>query len=93
MEEIAVNMHPISETGTMSIGAEDPRINSLRQMTTEQLLHLGERQVVYLKGTMCDGEMRFVLFGADGTPLARTDAVETAVEMAAKHGLAFIAIH
>ena len=36
---------------------------------------------------------RFVLFRADGAPLALTDTVETAVEMAAEHGLAFIAIH
>ena len=82
-------MPPIREPGS----AEDPTINALRLMTTEQLLHLGERQVVYLKGTMCDGEMRFVLFRADGTPLALTDAVETAVEMATERGLAFIAIH
>ena len=86
-------MHPISEPGEMRIGPEDPMINALRQMTTEQLLHLGERQVVYLRAGTCDGEMHFVLFGADGTPLARTDAVETAVEMAAEHGLAFISIH
>jgi hypothetical protein len=37
--------------------------------------------------------MRFVLFGADGAPLARTDAVETAMEMAAEQGLKFISIH
>ncbi len=68
-------------------------INALRQMTTEQLLHLGERQVVYLRAGTYDGEMRFVLFGADGTPLAWTDAAETAVEMAAERGLAFISVH
>ncbi len=88
-----MTIHPISEPGEMRNGAEDQMINALRQMTPEQLLYLGERQVAYLRAGMCDGEMRFVLFGADGTPLARTDAVETAVEMAAEHGLAFIAIH
>jgi hypothetical protein len=86
-------MHPISEPGEMRTSAEDPMINALRQMTTEQLLHLGEHQVVYLRAGTGDGEMRFVLFGADGTPLAQTDAVETAVEMAAERGLAFITIH
>jgi hypothetical protein len=85
MEAIAVNMHPI--------GAEDPRTSALRQMTAEQLLSLGVDQVVYLRGGVCDGEMRFVLFGADGAPLARTDAVEIAMEMAAEQGLKFIAIH
>jgi hypothetical protein len=82
-------MHPISEPRR----DEHPMINALRQMTAEQLLHLGERQVVYLRAGMYDGEMRFVLFGADGTPFARTDAVETAVAVAAEHGLEFISIH
>jgi hypothetical protein len=85
MGAIAMNMHPIR--------AEDPRTNALRRVTTEQLLTLGVDQVVYLRGGMCDGEMRFVLFGADGVPLARTDAVEAAVEMAAEQGLKFISIH
>ena len=80
-----MNMHPI--------GAEDPRTSALRQMTTTQLLTLGVDQVVYLRGGMCDGEMRFVLFGADGAPLVRTDAVEAAVEMATEQGLKFISIH
>ena len=78
-------MHPI--------GAEDPSTNAVRQMTAEQLLTLGVDQVVYLRGGVCDGEMRFVLFGADGAPLAQTDAVEAAVEMAAEQGLKFISIH
>jgi CRP/FNR family transcriptional regulator, anaerobic regulatory protein len=45
MERIAVNLHPISEPGEMRIRAEGPRIDALRETTTEQLLHLGERQV------------------------------------------------
>jgi hypothetical protein len=85
MEAIAMNMHPI--------GAEGPRTNALRQMTTEQLLKLGVDQVVYLRGGVCDGETRFVIFGADGAPLAQADAVEAAVEMAAEQGLKFISIH
>ena len=79
-----MNMHPI--------GAEDPRTSALHQMTTTQLLTLGVDQVVYLRGGVCDGAMRFVLFGADG-PLARTNAVEAAVEMAAEQGLKFISVH
>ena len=88
-----VNMHPIGEPGEMRVIADDRRAAELRQMTAEQLLHLGTRQVVYLKAGLCDGEMFFVLYGADGSPIARTDAVETAVEMAADQGLEFIAVH
>jgi hypothetical protein len=65
----------------------------LRQMTAEQLLYLGARQVAYLRSGMCDGEMLFVLYGADGTPLLTADDAETAIEMASERGLGFVAVH
>ena len=42
---------------------------------------------------MCDGEPAFVLHGADGAHLVTAGDVETAVEIAAKHGLAFVSVH
>ena len=42
---------------------------------------------------MCDGERLLVLYGADGVPLVIVDDVNTAAEVAAEHGLRFIAIH
>ena len=83
-----MSTHPIGE-----IAGGDPRTTALRQMTPEQLLHLGSRQVAYLRSSMCDGEIAFVLFGADGAPLVITGDVETAVKIAANHGLAFATIH
>ena len=62
-------------------------------MTVEQLLQLGTHQVVYLKAGMHNGEMAFVLYGADGIPLIAVDDVETAMEMAAESGLRFATIH
>jgi hypothetical protein len=62
-------------------------------MTIEQLLQLGTHQVVYLKAGMLNGEMAFVLYGADGIPLFAVDDVETAVELAAESGLRFATIH
>jgi hypothetical protein len=88
-----MNMHPMGEPGEMMIGAGDRRSAALRQMSAEQFLHLGTRHVVYLRSGMRDGELVFVLYGADGTPLVMVDAVETAVEMAAEHGLGLAAIH
>ena len=43
-----MNTHPIGEPGKMRSAARDLRTTALRQMTPEQLLHLGTRQVVYL---------------------------------------------
>jgi hypothetical protein len=67
----------------------DSLARALRQMTAEQLLYLGSRQVVYLKPGM-DG---FMIYGADGTPLEMVDAIEAAVEMVAQNGLRFVAVH
>src|SRR6478672_3645333 len=67
--------------------------SALRQMTCEQLLHLGMSQVVYLKSGMCDGEMLFMLYSADGTPIVATDDVVVAIEAAADRGLNFVNLH
>lgn len=87
-----MNMHPIGESGE-AVGNIRDQASSLRQMTAQQLLQLGARHVVYLKAGMHDGERLFVLYGADGSPLAIADAVETAAEMAAEHGLALVTVH
>ena len=84
-----MNLHPIGDGGR----AEKSRIAALRQMTAEQLLHLGARQVVYLRSSMCDGASLLVLYGADGSAIARPDDVETAVEMVAEWGLHLASIH
>jgi hypothetical protein len=89
----AMDMNPMGEAGEMMIDAGDQRTAALRRMTAEQLLQLGTRQVVYLKAGMRNGELAFVLYGADGKPLVMVDTVETALEMAAENGLGFVAIH
>ena len=76
-----MNMHPKGEPNEIMIDAGYETIATLRQMTAEQLLHLGTRQVVYLKAGMHDGELAFILYGADGIPLVMVDTVESAVEM------------
>jgi hypothetical protein len=69
------------------------RAAELRQTTAEELLHLGTRQVVYLKAGTCDGEIFFVICGADGTPIARAEDLETAMGMVAEQGLIIVAVH
>jgi hypothetical protein len=88
-----MSVHPLSEPGRTMIGAGDHTTAALRQITHEQLLHLGTRQAVYLRTGIRDGEQAFVLYRADGTPLVVVDDVETAVEMAATHGLGIVTIH
>ena len=87
-----MNTHSIGKPGqTKSAGAS--RTTALRQITPEQLLHLGIRQVVYLRSGLYGGEPAFVLHGADGVPLGMAGDVDTVVEIAAEHGLAFATVH
>jgi hypothetical protein len=82
------HMYPIGEPSVVF----DQR-SALRQMTPEHLLQLGTCQVVYLKAAMHDGEKFFVLYAADGLPLAVVDAIETAMEMVAEQGRTFASVH
>ncbi len=87
-----MEMNPLNEA-VAKVSVSQNHRSALRQMTSEQLLGLGMNQVVYLKSGICDGEMLFVLFGADGTPVITTDDVDAAVEEAIEQGLSFVAVH
>ena len=71
----------VSNFGGMTMDAhpnsDNWLITALRRMTVEQLLQLGTRQVVYLRAGMRDGKLAFVLYGADGLPLASVDPART----------------
>lgn len=88
-----MNMYPIDEPDQTMIDAGDQTTAVLRQITAEQLLHLGTRQMVDPKSGMRDGEPAFVVYGADGIPLVVVDDVATAVEMVTEHGLGFVTVH
>jgi hypothetical protein len=64
-----------------------------RQITPAGLLYLGAQQVAYVKVGMFDGERAFIIYGADGTPLAVVDAFEEAAEMLIEHGLNLVTVH
>ena len=68
-------------------------IHTLRQMTAEQLLQLGECHVVYLKAAMRGGKQTFILYGANGATLMAFDTIEEAVERVDANGLSFAAVH
>ena len=92
MEHSVMEMHPLNETNAGANVIQDGKL-ALRQITPEQVLHLGMSQVVYLKSGMCDGRLLFVLFGADGTPVMRADDADAAVQTAVEQGLTFVAVH
>ena len=81
---VIMDVHPIFDNRL---------ITALRRMTVEQLLQLGTSQVVYLRAGMRDGKLAFMLYGADGLPLALVGDVETAVEMVVENGFCFATVN
>jgi hypothetical protein len=75
------------------IGVVRDKRSALRQITAEQLQQLGTDHVVYLRAGFRDGALLFVVYRADGQPVALADTIDTAAEMAIEHGLAFVLVH
>jgi hypothetical protein len=70
-----------------------PECECVQPITVEQLRYLGLRQLAYLKTEILDGEMIFVIYGANGIPFEVVDAFETAVETAAACQLSIVSLH
>ena len=65
----------------------------LRQITAEQLLHLGTRQMVYLKSGMRDGEQPSWSTALTQSPLSSSMTLQQRSRMAHVHGLGFVTVH
>jgi hypothetical protein len=46
------------------------RALDIRQITTDQLMHLGVSRLAYIKPVTVEGEDLFAIHAADGTPMA-----------------------
>jgi hypothetical protein len=77
----------------MQIDYIDTCPDVLRQMTTEQLLSLGASRFAYLKCSILDGELAFLIVRADGVPVEVVDAMETAAQRAVENGFSFVTVH
>ena len=84
-----MNLHPTRPGDRINAS----RRTGLRDISAEQLLHLGVQRVVYLRSAIVHGERVFVIYGADGVPVIAVDTVAAALETAAERGLDFIAVH
>jgi len=76
-------------------------------LTPQELAHLGEGAVAYVKAIMSEDAQRlfpqapairpglqlFALLGADGTPIMLTDSKETAIQNAWEHQLQTVSVH
>ena len=82
-------------------------INTGAALTPQELAHLGEGAVAYVKAIKSEDAQRlfpqapairpglslFALLGADGTPIMLTDSKETAIANAWEHQLQTVSVH
>jgi hypothetical protein len=84
---------PSDDRFSETFATAEQKIAALRQMTVEELLHLGKRRVAYLKGRQDDDGVLFVLYGADGSVITVADDIADVEEVATDLGLRFINVH
>lgn len=60
----------------------------IRELSTDDMLMLGIKDVAYIKDIDVDGQTAFALFAANGKPIVVTPDRETAIAAAWKNGLA-----
>ena len=60
----------------------------IRELSTDDMLMLGIKDVAYIKDIDVDGQTAFALFAANGKPIVVAPDRETAIAAAWKNGLA-----
>jgi hypothetical protein len=88
-----MNVAVIDRPGETVAHSVDVSADDVRHMTQAQFRRLGVRSVVYLRAGLMNGEMAFAIHAADGIPMAVVEDVDSAVELACEHGMAFVAVH
>lgn len=68
-------------------------IHTLRALSPQDLLGLGNHQIGYIRSAIYNGETGFSLHAADGTPLAFRDAPETIQALARQNDLDVSLVH
>ena len=68
-------------------------MNTLLDMTPEQLLYYSTSRMVYLKTGIYDGERAFVIYDTEGRPIEAVDAIEDVWARIAERGLGLATVH
>jgi len=70
-----------------------PNTIDIRQISAEQLFHLGAQDIAYVKPVSRDGKMRFVVCTAEGSELADFADREVAFAACRQHDLEPVSLH
>jgi hypothetical protein len=78
----------------VAIVASEERIAVLRQLTPMELRQLGLAQLGYLRlGRLHNGSLTYALLAADGSTMALTEDVDSAMDIADEHELTLLTVH
>jgi hypothetical protein len=68
-------------------------VERIREVTPQDLLMLGIKELAYLKDIEVDGQTAVALFAANGQQIAVMEDRQTAVAAAWQNGLAAVTLH
>jgi hypothetical protein len=77
----------------VAIVASEERIEVLRQLTPMELRQLGLSQLGYLRLGRLNGSPTYALLAADGSTMALTEDVDSAMDIADEHELTVLTVH
>ncbi len=69
------------------------RLQSIRQITVHDLMVLGVGDVAYIKPTVAEGTVNYVIFAADGTMLGAMENRDIAYAAVRQQGLEPVSVH
>ena len=72
---------------------EDITAFDIRNLTPEQLMHLGMADLAYVKPVELDGHIAFAIHAADGSPMAMAADRTMALEAIVQHEMVPALVH
>ena len=65
----------------------------IRKLTQEQLMHLGMKDLAYVKRVVVDGHTAFAIHAADGSPMALAADCDLAMAAIVQHEMSPALVH
>ncbi|MBL8699652.1 MAG: DUF1150 family protein [Alphaproteobacteria bacterium] len=72
---------------------DGPSIHRYIQLSAQDFAALGAQQIAYVKPIALEGELRFEIHAADGTPVALVDSADVAFAAVRQNGLEPLSVH
>ena len=77
----------------LDVGMPEPVVFDIRHLSAEQLGVLGVSHIAYVKPIVLNGERRFAIHAADGTPMAVAGDRDVAIAAILQHEMQPLSVH